>query len=93
MTGPAPAAVTDNIYALTQTISQYQTVPELQADISTIGSQQFIVDDHPFTIEVIDCVQDYMDYMKEIFDFDAIKDLLSGQSKLKVLIDALSGGL
>lgn len=93
--GPAPAAVTDHIYDLTQKVNQYHTVPDMKVDISTNGTQQFTVDDKPFTVEVTDSVQDYMDYMKEIFDFGAIKGLLSGsdgQPKLKVLINALSGG-
>nr|QNH72575.1 phosphoglucomutase isoform 100 [synthetic construct] len=92
--GPAPAGVTDHIYALTQKITEYHTVPDLKADICTIGSQTFTVDDHPFNIEVIDSVQDYMDYMKEIFDFNSIRGLLTGeggQTKLKVLVNALSG--
>ena len=95
MPGPAPAGVTDHIYDLTKKISEYHTVPDLKVDISTKGTQQFTVDDKQFTVEVIDSVQDYMDYMKTIFDFDAIRSLLSGsggQPKLKVLINALSGG-
>ena len=42
-------------------------------------------------VEVKDSVKDYAEYMKEIFDFDAIKKLISGGS-CKVLINAMHGG-
>lgn len=45
-------------------------------------------------MEVIDSVQEYVDYMKEIFDFAAIKNLLHGANgpPLKILINAMHGG-
>lgn len=46
-------------------------------------------------MEVIDSVNDYVAYMKEIFDFGQIKALIQGTPQRKpfnVLIDAMSGG-
>jgi phosphoglucomutase len=94
--GPAPAGVTDKIFNLTKTISEYLTVPELKVDIDTLGTQQFTVNGKPFTVQIVDPVQDYMDYMKEIFDFSAIKNLLSGSGgkpSFKILMNALHGAV
>lgn len=69
---------------------------DLKPDISTVGTQQFTVDGHQFTLEVIDSVADYVAYMKELFDFNAIKSLLQGtggSAPLPVLINAMNGGL
>jgi phosphoglucomutase len=46
-------------------------------------------------VEVIDSVNDYVSYMKEIFDFASIKALVQGTEQRKpfqVLIDAMNGG-
>jgi phosphoglucomutase len=52
------------------------------------------VDGREFIVEVIDSVQDYLDYMKDIFDFASIRAMLKGegQSALKILINAMHGG-
>ncbi|KAG0719976.1 Phosphoglucomutase [Chionoecetes opilio] len=91
--GPAPDAVTNKMYDISKTIVEYRICPELQCDISKIGTQEFTVDNRPFTVEVIDSVGDYVTYMKEIFDFGAIKNLLRGTNgqPLKILIDAMHG--
>ena len=48
-----------------------------------------------FTVEVVDSVGDYLELMKEIFDFDSIRNLIQGkgQEPLKVLINAMHGGI
>ncbi|KAK8752686.1 hypothetical protein OTU49_006859 [Cherax quadricarinatus] len=91
--GPAPDAVTNKIYEISKNIVEYRICPEVHCDISVIGKQEFLVDSRPFTVEVIDSVVDYVEYMKEIFDFRAIKDLLHGAAgqPLKVLINAMHG--
>nr|XP_027216302.1 phosphoglucomutase-1-like [Penaeus vannamei]XP_027216305.1 phosphoglucomutase-1-like [Penaeus vannamei] len=92
--GPAPDGVTNKIYSLTQSLAEYKICPDLKCDIATIGTQEFQVDGKPFTVEVVDSVADYVAYMKEIFDFNAIKGLLhgaDGNPPLKVLINAMHG--
>ncbi|XP_045159991.2 phosphoglucomutase-1-like [Mercenaria mercenaria] len=92
--GPAPEAVTNAIYDMTKKISSYKICPDLTVDISKLGKQEFQVDGHTFIVEVIDSVSDYVAYMKEIFDFDAIKGLLQGlggKQPLNVLINAMHG--
>lgn len=43
------------------------------------------------TIEVIDGVNDYVDLMKTIFDFDAIKDFFNKNKDFKMLFDGMNG--
>lgn len=52
------------------------------------------IEGHPFTVEVVDSVSDYLELMKEIFDFDSIKNLIcgTGQAPLKILINSMHGG-
>ncbi|XP_032787395.1 phosphoglucomutase-1 [Daphnia magna] len=91
--GPAPDGVTNKIYELSTGIKEYFIVPELKCDIKTIGTQQFDIEGHPFTVEVVDSVSDYLELMKEIFDFDSIKNLIcgTGQAPLKILINSMHG--
>ncbi len=66
--GPAPEAVTEAIYARTQTIDRWMMV-EGAVDLDRIGTSQ--VGD--MIVEVIDPVADYADLMEELFDFPAIR--------------------
>lgn len=45
-------------------------------------------------VEVVDSVNDYLELMKEIFDFESIRNMLTGngQPALKVLINSMHGG-
>jgi len=62
-------------------------------DLSQIGSNTYTIDgNRQFTVEVIDSVSDYLQLMKEIFDFDSIKKLLSGK-EFKLLLNAMHGGM
>ena len=53
------------------------------------------VEGRTFTVEVVDSVKDYVSYMKEIFDFAAIKNLLhgtNGQPPFRILMNGMNGG-
>ena len=68
--GPAPEAVTEAIYARTQTIDRWLMVGDgAEVDLDRIGHTQ--VGD--MVVEVIDHVADYADLMEELFDFPAIR--------------------
>ncbi|KAI1290057.1 Phosphoglucomutase-1 [Halotydeus destructor] len=88
--GPAPEGVTNRIYELTQSITEYRTVDGLEVDISQIGTSSFDVDGKKLTVEVIDSVADYLELMKEIFNFDSIRSYLQS-SGIKILIDSMNG--
>lgn len=43
-------------------------------------------------MEIIDSVEVYLQMLRNIFDFSAIKSLLTGPGQLKLHIDAMNGG-
>jgi len=94
--GPAPAAVTEKIFALSKSLAEYHTCPDLHVDIATVGSHHFTINGiGEFDVQIVDTTQDYAELMREIFDFAAIRSLLtgaSGQPKLNILVNALHGG-
>lgn len=96
--GPAPDNVTNKIYEITKTLQCYRIIPDVSVDIDKIQNISIEVDGRPFTIDVIDSVKDYLELMKEIFDFASIKQLLQGSDNpadkpaFKVLIDSMNGG-
>ena len=47
------------------------------------------VDGHEFVVEVIDSVSDYLELMKDIFDFGAIRNFLQN---FPILINCMNGG-
>ncbi|XP_059483478.1 phosphoglucomutase [Neocloeon triangulifer] len=93
--GPAPDAVTNQIYSLTTKITEFLiTDTPVAVDLSKIGTNTFTIDSSKqFTVEVIDSVADYLQLMKEIFDFASIKSLLSGSSgkPFKLLLNSMHG--
>lgn len=74
--GPAPENITDAIFANTQTISSYQILDDSDVALDAIGSQKLANMD----IDIIDPVADYAELMASLFDFDAIRALLSSDS-------------
>lgn len=63
-------------------------------DFTYIFFLNFQVDDRKFIVEIIDSVEDYLQLMKDIFDFDKLKTLIKGvESKpFNILIDSMNGG-
>ncbi|KAI8873482.1 phosphoglucomutase 2 [Ramicandelaber brevisporus] len=92
--GPAPENITDQIYEASKKIKVYKVSSEFggdgkAVDISTLGVQTFIHGE--FEIEVVDPVADYVDYMKSIFDFEAIRALFKTHPDFKMLFDGMHG--
>ncbi|XP_074309381.1 phosphoglucomutase, cytoplasmic [Silene latifolia] len=89
--GPAPEGVTDKIYQNTTTIKEYliaEGVPEV--DISKLGTSSFTGPEGEFEVEVFDATETYVQLMKSIFDFEAIKKLLACP-KFSFCYDSLHG--
>ena len=62
----------------------------LQVDLSKVGSTSFA--DGALSIDIIDPVKDYVEYLSTIFDFKLIKEFLtSNSSTFTVRFDALHG--
>ncbi|XP_043790382.1 phosphoglucomutase [Apis laboriosa] len=92
--GPAPDYVTNKIYDITKVLKNYKTIPDISIDISKIQSTIIQVDGNSFIVDIIDSVNDYLEHMKNIFDFSSIKTLLQGSNDrppFKVLINAMNG--
>ena len=84
---PAPESVTDKIFEKSKTLTSYKIEDIPDVDLATIGSKKY----GPLDVEIIDSVSDYVDYMKEIFDFGLIRSFFKAQTDFKVLFDGLSG--
>lgn len=71
--GPAPEKITDAIYSITKSITEYKILEADDLNLDQIGESQL----GDTTIAVIDSVADYAELMGELFDFDRIKLLLA----------------
>ncbi|KAG7329828.1 hypothetical protein KOW79_006050 [Hemibagrus wyckioides] len=91
--GPAPSAVTDKIFQISRGIEEYAICPELTVDLTTLGKQTFDLENKfkPFTVEIVDPVESYANMLRNIFDFAALKELLSGQNHIRIRLDAMHG--
>lgn len=85
--GPAPEAVTNKIYEASKTLTSYKIASIPDIDISTIGTKTY----GPLEVEIVDSTADYVDMLKDIFDFDLIKKFFASHPDFKVLFDGLHG--
>ncbi|XP_026409513.1 phosphoglucomutase, chloroplastic-like [Papaver somniferum] len=81
---PAPESITDKIYGNTLSISEIKTAAIPDVDLSRLGATEY----GSFSVEVIDPVADYLELMKDVFDFPLIKSLLS-RSDFRFIFDAM----
>ncbi len=81
--GPAPEKITDAIYAETLKISGILTLDTPDVDLSRIGSHRV----GEMQAEVFDPVADYVELMRELFDFDALRAAFA--SGLRLTFDAM----
>ncbi|MEY3747817.1 MAG: hypothetical protein RL194_1276, partial [Pseudomonadota bacterium] len=81
--GPAPEKITDAIFACSKTISQYRILEAADIPLDATGTHVL----GGMQVEVIDPVADYADLMAELFDFNAIRELL--QSGFRMKFDAM----
>ena len=78
--GPAPEAVTDAIFARTESIDRYRIVDADPVDLDQIGEVSL----GAMTVGVIDPVADYAALMESLFDFNAIHQLFnSGNFRMR----------
>uniref|UniRef100_A0A7N6FJK6 Phosphoglucomutase 5 n=1 Tax=Anabas testudineus TaxID=64144 RepID=A0A7N6FJK6_ANATE len=91
--GPSPDTVMERIYQVSRTLEEYAICPDLRIDLSRLGRQEFDLENKfkPFRVEIVDSVEVYLQLLRNIFDFNAIKSLLTGPDQLKIHIDAMNG--
>ena len=81
--GPAPEKITDAIYAETLSIQEILTLDTPDVDLGVAGSYEA----GGMQVEVIDPVADYVELMKELFDFPALRDAIT--DGLRLAFDAM----
>jgi len=77
--GPAPEAVTEAIFARTQTIERYRILEAADLDLDRDGEQTL----GGMTVAIIDPVADYAELMESLFDFPAIRALLTSNFRMR----------
>ncbi len=81
--GPATEAVTDAIFAQTQSLQSYQMLDAQDVDLATLDETQL----GDMKVTVVDPVTDYAALMQTLFDFDAIRGLFAGG--FRMVFDAM----
>ena len=72
--GPAPESLTNAIYACSQQLDGYRIASGAPLPLDAAAEHQI----GGLNVEVIDGVDDYLQLMQQLFDFDLISDLLKG---------------
>jgi phosphoglucomutase len=83
--GPAPERITDAIYRRTLEIARYRILEAPDVDLDCVGEVRL----GDMTVEVIDPVADYAELMEGLFDFDRMRELLSGDH-FRMRFDAMN---
>ncbi|OJJ85510.1 phosphoglucomutase PGM2 [Aspergillus glaucus CBS 516.65] len=84
---PAPETVTNKIYETSKSLTSYNITDIPNIDISAIGTKTY----GPLEVEIVHSTADYVTMLKEIFDFDLIKEFLSSHKDFKILFDGMHG--
>jgi phosphoglucomutase len=82
--GPAPEKVTEAIFARSKVIDQYHILDAGDIDLDRLGESKL----GNMVVQVIDSVIDYASLMESLFDFDRIRQLLSG-GQFRMLMDSM----
>ncbi|KOG97443.1 phosphoglucomutase PGM2 [Saccharomyces eubayanus] len=90
--GPAPESVTNAIWEISKKLTGYKTIKDFpELDLQTIGKDTKY---GPLLIDIIDITKAYVEFLKEIFDFDLIKKFIDNQRSTKnwkLLFDSMNG--
>ncbi|KAK4105953.1 Phosphoglucomutase, first 3 domain-containing protein [Parathielavia hyrcaniae] len=85
--GPAPESVTNKIFETSKTLKSYKIADIPDVDIGTIGTKTY----GQLEVEVVDSTADYVEMLKDIFDFGLIKKFFATHADFKILFDGMSG--
>jgi len=77
--GPAPEKITDAIFARTKTIEAYRISDAPDVDIDQLGESRL----ENTIVEIVDPVANYLDLMRTLFDFDAIRALFASGFRMR----------
>ncbi|MDJ0779020.1 MAG: alpha-D-glucose phosphate-specific phosphoglucomutase [Gammaproteobacteria bacterium] len=77
--GPAPAELTERIYARSLAIDSYRSVDSSDLDLDRAGETRL----GDMVVEVFDPVADYAALLERLFDFERIAEMLRGGLRLR----------
>jgi phosphoglucomutase len=77
--GPAPEAITEAIFAKSQSISRYRILDVPDLDLDRLGTTEL----GGTKVEVIDPIADYLELMQRLFDFDRIRELFRSGFRMR----------
>lgn len=83
--GPAPTTFTAGVFARSKQLQAYRILEAAAPDLSVIGETRL----GDGVVEVVDPIADYADLMEAVFDFGAIRALVS-QPGFRMAFDAMS---
>lgn len=83
--GPAAEELTEAIFQQSKTIDHYQIAEADDIDLTQADSLRF----GDMVVEIIDPVSDYAELMEKLFDFPAIRELLTS-GKFRLYFDAMN---
>ena len=84
---PAPEGVTNKMFETSTSLASYKIMDIPDVDLSKIGTQKV----GPLEVEIVHSTEDYVNMLKDIFDFDLIKSFLKEHPDFKILFDGLNG--
>ncbi len=82
--GPASESLTNSIYSCTKKLMNYKIIENSTISLDKSGTYYI----GAMIIEIIDGVDDYIQLMQDIFDFDRIRDLI--KDEFSIAFDALN---
>ena len=82
--------MTNAIFARSKALTEYRIVdvPAGAVDLHTLGEHHV----GTLTVEVVDPVHGYVELMKQLYDFDALRAFVAAHPTFTFLFDAMSGG-
>ncbi|MGL4279916.1 MAG: alpha-D-glucose phosphate-specific phosphoglucomutase, partial [Albidovulum sp.] len=78
--GPAPEALTEAMFAITKTITEYRITDAPDVDLSKVGETSL----GAMKVSVVDSVADYAALMETLFDFKALRALFAGGFRMRM---------
>ena len=78
--GPAPEAVTEAIFARSQSLTEYRLLDAPDVDLDRLGESRL----GAMLVEVVDPVSDYAALMETLFDFPAIRAMFAGGFRMRM---------
>jgi len=91
--GPAQEFLTDAIFENTRAIAEYKTCPKFPViDLAAVGNTRVLSKDGGMevNVEVISSTDAHVDLLRSVFDFPAIKGLLS-RDDFSIVYDSMHG--